>query len=233
MSLTYAQFVTTTANLLATPEDNTDFLQVLPSAIDYAEGRIYRQFALLATQVSVSGDPMSTREYTLPSPATGPFEVIERINIIDGDGIRTGLTPVSRDVVDFLWPSNTAPAADSVPQMFAMLTDQTIVVGPVPGSAVDVEVVGFINPLPLSSTNTATYLTTTMPDLFVTAAMIFLSGWQKNFGAQSDSPAQSVSWESQYQILAQGVAEVDARQSFEAASWTQKAIAPLAQPQRG
>lgn len=233
MSLTYAQFVTTTANLLATPEDNTDFLQVLPSAIDYAEGRIYRQFALLATQVSVSGDPMTARTYTLPTPATGPFEVIERINIVDGDGVRTGLTPVSRDVLDTLWPSNSAPDASSIPSMFAMLTDQTIVVGPVPGAAVDVEIVGFINPTPLSSTNTTTYLTTNLPDLFVTAAMVFLSGWQKNFGSQSDSPAQAVSWESQYQVLSQGVAEVDARQAFEAASWTQKAIAPLAQPQRG
>lgn len=233
MSLTYETFKTTVANLLALPESNADFLQILPTAIDYAENRIYRQFSFLNSQVTeTAGTQLSARTFTLPVPAQGPFEIVERINIITA-GVRTGLTPVARDVLDFLWPSTDAPADGSVPQMFAMDTDQQIVVGPVPSTAVTVEVIGYVNPLPLSETNTTTYLATTLPDLLVCAAMVFLSGWQKNFGAQSDTPAQAVSWESQYATLAAVVGDMDSRQNFEGASWTSKAPAPFAQPQRG
>lgn len=233
MALTYAQFKTTVANLLAAPEDNADFLQILPSAISYAEDRIYRQFSFLNSQRTVPGDTqLSSRNYTLPIPSEGPIEIVSRINVISG-GVRTGLTPVSRDTLDFLWPSDDAPDTDSVPSLFSMETDQTIVVGPVPGTPVDVEVIGWINPNPLSDTTTTTYLSTSLPDLLVCAAMVYLSGWQKNFGAQSDNPQQSVSWESQYQILAAGAADMDSRQNFEGPSWTPQAQTPLAVPSRG
>lgn len=233
MALTYAQFVTTVANLLALPETDTNFVQILPSAIDYAENRIYRQFSFLNSQVSMETvAPVTTRTFTLPVPTEGPFEIVERLNVLS-DGVRTGLTPVSRDVLDMLWPNTTAPADESVPSVFAMQTDQVIVLGPTPSSGVTIEVIGYINPNPLSSTNTTTYLSTTLPDLFVTAAMVFLSGWQKNFGAQSDTPAQAVSWESQFQALAAVTTDMDARQNFEGPSWTSKATTPLATPQRG
>lgn len=233
MALTYAQFVTTVANLLGVPQANADFLQILPSAINYAEDRIYRQFSFLNSQIALeSPDQLSARTFTLPIPDEGPFEIVERINIVT-DGVRTGLTPVSRDVLDMLWPNTTAPADDSVPQVFAMQTDQVIVVGPVPSDPVTVEVIGYINPNTLSETNTTTYLSTTLPDLLIAAAMVFLSGWQKNFGAQSDTPAQAVSWEGQYQTLAAVVADMDARQNFEGPSWTSKQPAPLATNQRG
>ena len=233
MALTYAQFVTTVANLLALPETDTNFVQILPSAIDYAENRIYRQFSFLNSQVSMETvAPVTTRTFTLPVPTEGPFEIVERLNVLS-DGVRTGLTPVSRDVLDMLWPNTTAPADESVPSVFAMQTDQVIVLGPTPSSGVTIEVIGYVNPNPLSASNTTTYLSTTLPDLLVTAAMVFLSGWQKNFGAQSDTPAQAVSWESQYQALAAVVGDMDARQNFEGPSWTSKQPAPFAQPQRG
>lgn len=234
MSLTYSQFVTTVANLLAVPETNPDFVQILPTAIDYAEGRIYRHFAFLRTTTVNSTGTLSpnTRSFTLPTQAGGPFEVIDRINVLS-NGVRSGLTPVSRDVLDTFWPSATAQAATDVPTMFAMETDQVIVVGPPPGSSITLEVIGTITPTPLSASNTTTYLSTVYPELFVAASMIFLSGWQKNFGPQADNPAQAISWESQYQSLLEGVDQVDARQKFSSASWTSKQTEPLATNQRG
>lgn len=234
MALTYDQYVTTVANLLAIPETNADFLQILPSAIDYAEGRINRQFSFLrTTAVDATGTlATDTRTFTLPTPAGGAFDVIERINVLS-DGVRSGLTPVSRDVIDTLWPTAASAAETDVPALFAMQTDQVIVVGPPPGAEITLEVVGTINPTPLSDSNTSTYLTTVFPDLFVAASMIFLSGWQKNFGPQADNPQQSISWESQYQALAEGVDTVDARQKFASASWTSKQNEPLATNQRG
>lgn len=233
MSLTYDEFKTAVANLLAVPATNAEFLQILPSAISYAENRIYRQFSFLNSQVSQeTATPVTTRTFTLPVPTAGPFEVVERMNVLSG-GVRTGLTPVSRDVLDMLWPNTAAPADGSVPSVFAMQTDQVVVLGPTPSTGVTIEVIGYINPNPLSASNTTTYLSTTLPDLLIAAAMVFLSGWQKNFGAQSDTPAQAVSWEGQYQTLAAVTADMDARQNFEGPSWTSKPQAPLAVNQRG
>jgi hypothetical protein len=230
MSLTYAQTVTTVANLLALPEDDADFVQILPTAISYAENRIYNQFTFLATQVSDSTGSLSAnnRAFTLPTPSQGTYSIIDTLSIVVG-GSRTPLTPVSRAVLDTLYPTNTATGISAVPSVFCMVTDQSILVGPAPGATTTVEVTGYINPNPLSASNTTTYLTTTYPDLFVAAMMIFLSGWQKNFGSQSDNPQQSASWESQYNLLAAGVDSVDARQQFFGAGWSSREPAPTTQ----
>ena len=82
-----------------------------------------------------------------------------------------------------------------------MVTDQSIVMAPSPGAAFAVEVIGNIRPTPLSATNTTTFLASYLPDLFFAASMIFVSGWQKNFGAQADDPRMAMSWETQYQGL--------------------------------
>jgi len=44
--------------------------------------------------------------------------------------------------------------------------------------------------------------------------MVFLTGWQKNFSATSDNPAQAVNWESQYRVLAESVDIIDQRQKI-------------------
>jgi hypothetical protein len=218
------------ANLLALPETDPDFLQVLPTAIDYAENRIYNQFSFLATQVSNSTGLLSanSRAFTLPTPSTGQFQIIDTLNIVVG-GSRTPLTPVSRAVLDTLYPTDTATGASAVPSVFCMVTDQTILVGPSPGATTTVEVVGYINPAPLSATQTTTYISSIYPDLLVAASMVFLSGWQKNFSASSDNPQQGVNWEQMYNSLAAGVESVDARQKFVGASWTSRDPAPMTQ----
>lgn len=230
MSLTYSQYLTTVANLLALPEDDPDFLQILPTAISYAENRIYNQFSFLATQVSDSSASLSanSRAFTLPTPVQGQFQVIDTLNIVVS-GTRTPLTPVSRAVLDTLYPTNTATGASAVPSVFCMVTDQSILVGPAPGSTTTVEVVGYVNPTPLSVSNTSTYITNVYPDLFVVASMVFLSGWQKNFSASSDNPQQAVNYEQQYNTLAATVDVIDSRQKFVSASWSSRDPAPLAQ----
>lgn len=51
MALTYSQYVTTIANLATMDTANTDFVQILPSSIDYAEDRIYRELDMLVENV--------------------------------------------------------------------------------------------------------------------------------------------------------------------------------------
>jgi hypothetical protein len=51
MSLTYAQYKTSLANLLVVEESNTDYTTDLPNVIDDAELRLYRVLDLLDTSV--------------------------------------------------------------------------------------------------------------------------------------------------------------------------------------
>jgi len=66
----------------------------------------------------------------------------------------------------------------------------------------------------------------------VAATMIFLSGYMRNFGAESDNPQMAQSWENQYKAL-MATASVDSmRQKFESAAWTAQSPTPLATPPR-
>lgn len=241
MSLTYASYVATLANLAVEDQTDPNFVQILPSVISYAENRIYRDADLLSTVVrNSSGSILSnTRSFTLPVPSQGPFNVVRQINIFypagstSADGQRIPLTPVSTEVMDMLWPSTSAQSSASIPMYFCMETPETGVFGPPPGQNYAFEVLGTITPETLSASNTETYLTEFLPDLFLAASMVFVSGWQKNFGSQADNPAQAVSWEGQYKTLFQGVDLVDARQKFSAVSWTSSQPEPYASAGRG
>lgn len=236
MALTYATYVTTIANMMTTQESQAEFVQILPSIIDYAEQRIYRELDLLATTVRDSSSTLTanSRNFTLPTPNAGRYVVLDAINIMNLSNVRIAqLQPVSLEFMDAAYPAETATASSVVPEYFAMLTDQTIVVGPSPGTAWRVEVVGEIRPAPLSSTNTTTYLTNYLPDLFVCASMIFASGYQKNFSATSDDPKMAVSYESQYQTLFASANLEENRKRWASVSWTSKQPSPIAQPQRG
>jgi hypothetical protein len=142
--------------------------------------------------------------------------------------------------MDMLWPSEQAPTTPSIPTVFAMLTQNNVqaqttdvLVGPAPDDTYNVEVVGTVNPTPLSAANTTTYLTLYLWDLFVAASMVFMTGFQKNFGSQADDPKMAVSWESTYKTLFQSADLVDSRQRFAAASWTSAQPENFASAQRG
>ena len=234
MALTYATYVTTISSLMEVDDSNADFLAILPSIIDYAEGRIYRDTDLINVRVADSSSSLSsnTRTFTLPVPATGRFSVLEAINIVESS-TRVPLRPVSREFLDLAWPTATASSASTRPQYYAPFTDQVVVVGPPSGATITLEVVGAIRPTALSASTTTTYLSTYLPELLIAASMVFATGYQKNFGAQADDPKQAVSWEAQYASLLNAVSMEDARRKYAGASWTSKRAEPSAVPQRG
>jgi hypothetical protein len=205
MALDYATWVATMANLTVIDANDPNFVQILPSAIDYAEQRLYRELDLLNTVTRDTGQlTVGTRTFTLPSNL-GRFVVTNGMNVITpsvtttpDDGTRNQMVPVSRDVLDMIWPSTTGAG---LPKQYAMITDQQVIVGPAPDAAYTVEVIGTIRPTPLSASNTTSYLTLYLPDLFEAASMVFMSGYMRNFGSQADDPKLAVSWESQYQAL--------------------------------
>lgn len=250
MSYTYATYTTTLANLLAESETDTNFVQILPSIIDYAEQRLYRELDCLVEDIadSSASTTAGVRDFTLPS-AIGVFQIVKNINIITpastapGSGTRNVLTPVSRSVLDWSWPSSTGTG---VPSQFAYFsqaplsgqasfaTQPNIIFGPWPDAMYRVEVIGKIIPNPLSASQTTTFLSLYYPELFMAASMVFaVGGFQKNFASQGDDPAQAAGWEGTYQRLKASADPWEARKRFSGASWTASQVEPTAQPQRG
>lgn len=246
MNFDYDTYVATLANLTGYGPSDENFLQILPTGITYAENRIYREADFISTVIRDTGALTSnSRNFTLPSNV-GVFNVVRQLNLITPantlpeSGTRHPMTPVSPEVMDMLWPNNAAPTTPSIPIVFAMLTQNNVsgqtadvLVGPPPDVNYNVEVVGTVNPTPLSAGNPTTFLTLYLWDLFIAASMVFMSGFQKNFGSQADDPKMAVSWESTYKTLFQSADLVDARQRFSAASWTSAQPENFASTQRG
>lgn len=232
MSLTYAQWVATMANLTVIDASDVDFLQILPECIDDAEQRMYRDLDLLNTVTRQTGIlTVGTRTFNLPT-TSGRFVVTNGFNIITpstttnpDDGTRNYLTPTTRDVLDVFWPNTTGA---TVPKLYAMITDQQIVVGPAPDAAYTIECIGTIRPTPLSSTQTTTYLTLYLPDLFVAASMVFMAAYQKNFGASADLPQTAMSWETKYKTQLSSANVEEQRKRYAAGAWGSMSPTPIA-----
>lgn len=244
--MNYAEIVAA-LTVLAVPSDDANFTAILPSTFAYADGRIYRELDMLVANVRDASaiTTVQDRNFNLPTGA-GTFLIVDGINIITPadtapeSGTRNPLIPVSRDFLDLCWPSTTGA---SVPQYFAYLTQNTylagddaqkqVIFGPWPDASYRVEVIGKIQPAVLSETNPNTYLSDNLPDLYIAACMVYLSGYMHNFGAQADDPKMSQSWEGQYQLLKASADTWEARKRWSGASWTSKQLEPTAQPQRG
>lgn len=246
--MNYTTFVSDISTLTAIPSTDANLVAILPAAIEYAEGRIYRELDMLTANVrdGSSSTVSGNRNFNLPT-GIGTFLILDGINIItpanvapDG-GTRVRLTPASRDFMDTAWPSSTGA---TVPQYFSYVSQNTyltggsaqaqVIFGPWPDATYRVEVIGKIQPLALSASNPNTYLTDNLPDLFLAAAMIFITGaYMKNFGSASDDPKQAQSFETQYTMLRDSASTYEARKRFAGASWTPKQQEPIATPSRG
>jgi hypothetical protein len=232
MSLTYAQYVTDLANLLVIDsQTNAEYQLVLPNIIDDAEQRIYRELDLLSTIVRPTA-PLTpnSRNFTFPQHVI----VSESINVFYplGTSNRKQLVPVAREFLDAIWGNETATTVPSVPDYYAMITDQDVIVGPPPDAAYVLETVCTIRPAPLSASNTTTVLSLYLPDVFMTASLIFGYGYLKDYGAATDDPNAPGSWESHYGKLIASANIEEQRKRYASQAWTPKSPATLATPPR-
>jgi hypothetical protein len=222
--MNYLEYGIRIANLLPVNVSSTQFQNMLPAMIDTAEQRIYRELNLLSTVVtnSTSSTTAGNRNFTLPS-STGKFVTVITINIITpastapDSGTRNQLTPVDRTYLDAVWNSSTGA---TVPKHFAMNDQDTILFGPWPNAAYRVEVVGTIRPTSLSATNTTTFLTLYLPDLFIAASMVFAGENMRDFGAEGNNPNVAQIWEGNYQALMQSANAEELRKKFSGPGWT-------------
>lgn len=220
----------------------------LPRAIEYAELRMLRDPDLdfLAARQVLGTNQMTAqnnRVFVLPDSTV----VLERFAIFTPfgttylNGTRNPVSPASADFIDYCY----AGAPPGVPQYWAPLynTDQSditgykrIVLAPTPDQAYAVEVYGTARPAPLSASNTQTFISVNLPDLFFAASMIWWSSFQKNYagqmGTSGENPLMTSSWDGLYEGLKKGAAVEEARKKAQSAQWGVQAPTPVATPRR-
>jgi hypothetical protein len=253
--LTYSTYVTQIATMAVVEPTDTAFLTILPQMITYAENRMYRDIDFMFTSTSLHGVSFTLTpgnrnlsfdiNLSLNSDAqAGTFVVSEQINLLtDASGnaatttnpdacVRVPLLPTTKEFLDAVYGSSLT-ANRGQPQYFVPFNETLFFVGPVPDQAYPVEVVGTYRPNSLSATNTSTFISLYLPDVFIMASMIYISAYQRNFGRANDDPQMAVTYESQYQALLKSAIVEEARKKFDAAGWSSQSPATVATPTRG
>jgi len=243
MGITYSSLVSECATITAISSTtlvtgDTNFGGIMDAAINYAEGRIYRDLDLPAARVTDTSVICTSGIRTISLSTTqGTLLSIETLNLFSSagttaaNGTRIPLTPTSKAVIDIIYPTQLSSQC-GLPEYFARVTDTQIMLGPSPDQAYGTEVIATVRPNPLSASNSSTWLTQNVPELMVAASMVFLAGYMRNYGAQADDPRMSQSWETQYQQLL-GTQKIDTlRMKFMSDAWTQQQPNQAATPPR-
>ena len=224
MSLTYDQYLAELALLSQFNATDPNFLSNLPSCIDYATDRITRELDLLNTVTANSTLTLTTGTRIVSMATLNPvFNVVRDINVLtpvgttDPDlGTRNPMTISTTAFLNQVYGANTGTG---VPEYFAMVTDQKIMVGPYPDKAYNLEIIGTVRPVPISASNQTNWISIYLPDLFLAASMVQMSGFKMNFGAQADDPKMAMSWETQYVTLRDSAATEDAMRKYASTGW--------------
>lgn len=233
MAFTYNTLVADLANALPIQATDVNFVAILPQCISYAESRIQQDLDFLSSFVAFPLVTLTPYNRSLSIP--DDVDVLQEINIITPigastvNGTRNQVVPVSKEFLNATYVSN---AYTAIPKYFAMLGSDSVMFGPWPDSAYQAELIGSMKFIPLSPTNQTNYIYTNLAPHYFALCMIFLSGWQKDFGQQSDDPKLAQSWEAIYQGLLSGATTTEARRKFQASAWTSLSQATSATPGR-
>jgi hypothetical protein len=227
MSFTWTTFQQALAIEMAVPNGSPadpQFAAIVNTLVDQGEQRCYRDLDLLNATIAqtIALTPRkSTLDFSSLTPQILILEdawLIVPAGVTDPDkGERQPIHVVSKEWVRTIYGLS---ATVGPPQYCALRDDHTLVFGPFPDKAYTAELVGKFRPAPLygaapgDGTQT-TYLASVLPDLFLAATMIAATGYQHNFGAQSDSPQSAMSWEQQYGGLLQSAINEEQRKKFQ------------------
>jgi hypothetical protein len=236
---TLAVVQTTTSGSLVVGVDAA-FNAILPQMLNYAELRIQRDLDLLPSLTSSSSFSTTPGSNQVSIDANA-FVAIKTIGVVSGTQ-NIQLLPVSTEYLQSVWFDTSA---QGTPVCFAMIggdqstygqTSNIIQLGPTPDQAYPIIVRGIQRMQTLyvttgSGTNT-TFISEYYPDLLIMASMVYISGFQRNFGRMSDDPQMAVSYESQYQALLEGATVEEARKKFQGSAWTANKPPAIATPNR-
>jgi hypothetical protein len=220
-----------------------DFNSVIPQAINYAELRIQRDLDLAQSVVENDTYFLSIGAPTVTIDVND-YITLQTMSVVSGTAT-TPILPTSKEYLQNVYPDTSATGT---PQFFAPYTGDALttgatsqiwLLGPVPDQAYPLVLTGTVRMISLNSfANTAqagtkmTFISMYLPDLLIMASMIYIAGFQRNFGRQSDDPAMAVSYESQYTGLLKGATVEEARRKFQASGWTSMSPPPVATVKR-
>lgn len=188
------------ATIPAFDASDSDWAGILPQVVDSAELRVLRDVDLLVTRkyattpfviglpgalVQPPTDMVVPRYYGFYTPAGG-FTSWK------------GLDRKEESYLRYYWPDRSQVAE---PKYFALLGTGALLISPSPDATYISELGYTFRPTSLYGLGAGitTYISANLPDVMFCAAMIFISGYQKNFGAQADDPKMAVSWLSEYE----------------------------------
>lgn len=235
--MNYTEYVQQIATMAVIPVTDPNYTIIIPQMINYAELRIQRDLDFLSTQTSNTSYSCSAGNNTLTIP-TSSFVTLQTIEVTNNSGVSTPLLPVAKEYIQNVWGSGST---QGIPVIFAVYggdsatageTSQNIILGPTPDFAYALRLTGTIRSVPLSATNTSTFISVYLPDIFIMASMIYVSAYQRNFGRVNDDPAMAQTYESQYQALLNGARTEEARKKFQSSAWAPYSPAAVATPTR-
>ena len=238
----YPTYITNVANLidvaatiinpaLAAPSSDPNFNNAIAESIFTTELRIQRDIDLLSTVRTDDTATLtaSSRRFTFPTDV-GTWVVVDQVALVIAGVRQPQLTPVTREVMSAIYPSDTPLGTPSIPLYWCPVDGASGLVGPAPDSNYPIEVVGTQRITPLSATNTSNWLTLYMPDLYMAASLQFWAGYQRDYGAQSDDPKMALSWGQSYEELMTPALKEEMRKKFLSIGAGAKQPSPVATP---
>lgn len=234
----YTTYVAQLATLAVVDPTDVNFQENLPSAIDSAELMIMQDIDLLSTVTPLTGFSLTANLRTITFPISS-FITLQEINVITPAsttnpdlGTRNACYPTSKEELDFSYPS---VAGATVPNRFAMVSQNQVIFGPWPDQAYSLELVATIRPTSLSAANPDTFIATYLPDVFMAASMIYISGYQRNWGRAGtvDDAEMSVTWQKFYAQRMTASLKEEVRKKFWSNGWTSRSVPVTATPDIG
>jgi len=220
---------------------------IVPSMLNYAELRISRDLEMLASQTSnIYTLTAGSQVFSLPVDDFLTVQTLEIVTLSGGGIVNSSpLLPVSKEFIQNCYGGLFTAGQ---PQYFAMYGDNfgseqdsatNILFGPTPNYGYSLRVTGtamadslYESAQPGAADSVYTYTSAYYPDLLVMASMIFISAYQRNFSATSDSADMAITYEKQYQALRLGAIPLENRRKGQASGWTAYGTPTAATPTR-
>lgn len=208
----------------------------IPQMLNYAELRIQRDLNLLASVTSNTYTLTAGQQvFSLPVDDFVTVQTLEIVQTSAGTAVTSvPLLPASKE---FIQNCYSGLAIANQPQYFAMYGDNfgdsedsytNILLGPTPNYTYTLRVTGTSRSPSLyqysatesAANSTYTYISAYFPDLLVTASMIYISMYQRNFSSTSDSPEMGATYEKQYQAQRLGAIGEEDRRKQAGSAWS-------------
>ena len=223
--------------------NDVNYINIMPSVLDYAELRIQRDLDLLQLQIGDYDDNFTIGSNILTIPVSD-FVTLQTMSVIVG----TKTIPMTPCTKEFLQNVYNDSSFTATPKYFAPYggdaatngaTSQNFMIGPYPDQNYPILLTGTQRAPSLyqyagtpQATTGTTFISEYLPDLLLMASMIFVSGYQRKFSSTGSDPQMPINYEQQYETLLKGAMGEELRKRFEASAWSSMAPSPAATPDR-